>query len=64
MSTISDMFDDVKDFEQLMADAASQAKTEWAQEFVADIYDRYEKYGPGMFLSQKQREKLESIVDG
>ena len=59
---VSDAYRDLEDFETLLRDAESQAKSEWAQEFVGDIQQRYEQYGGDMFLSQKQIEHLERIV--
>lgn len=62
MSQIRDQYDDVSDFEDLLSLAESQAKTDWEMEFVSDLYGKYEKYGDGMFLSDKQRETLEKIA--
>lgn len=62
MSRVSDQFDDPADFQQLLSDAESQAKTEREQEFVADMNEKWEKYGPGMYLTEKQRNWLEEIV--
>ena len=62
MSQIKDQYDNVSDFEDLLSLAESQAKTDWEMEFVSDLNDKYEKYGDGMFLSQKQRETLEKIA--
>jgi hypothetical protein len=62
MSRVKDQFDDTTDFEQLLSDAESQAKSEREQEFVAEMNDKWEKYGADMFLSEKQRDWLESIV--
>lgn len=61
--TVRQLFPDVTDFEQLLSDAESQAASEWEQEFVGDINAKYEKYGAGMYLTEKQREKLEAIVE-
>lgn len=62
MSRVSDQFDDPADFQQLLSDAESQSKTEREQEFVADMNEKWEKYGPGMYLTEKQRKWLEEIV--
>lgn len=59
---VSDCYRDVSDFEQLLADAESQAKSEWDQDFVGDLQQRYEQYGHQMFISQRQIEILERIV--
>lgn len=59
---VSERFEDLSDFEQLLRDAESQAKSEWEQEFVSDVYQRFELYGPSTFVSDKQIEILERIV--
>jgi hypothetical protein len=59
---LSEHFDDIEDFEQLLRDAESQARSEWDQQFVGDINERYEQYGPGMFITEKQIAVLERIV--
>lgn len=59
---VSDLFDDDADFQQLLTDAESQARSEWQQDFVGDMVKRWEKYGTGMFLSDKQLQTLEDIV--
>ena len=61
--TVRTLFPDSADFEQLLSDAESQASTEWEQEFVGDLNAKYEKYGDGMYLTEKQREHLERIVE-
>jgi hypothetical protein len=62
VSRLHEQFDDLRDFEQLLADAESQAKSEREQEFVSEIVEKYEKYGADMFLSGAQRDWLERIV--
>lgn len=62
MSRVSDQFTDPEDFQRLLSDAESQAKTEREQEFVSDMNDKWEKYGPAMYLTEKQRNWLEEIV--
>lgn len=59
---VGERYGDVSDFEQLLKDAESQARSEWEQEFVGDINERYERYGAGMFVTDKQIEILERIV--
>lgn len=59
---VRDLYDDIEDFERLLRDAESQARSEWAQDFVGDIYEKYEKYGADMFITDKQVSKLEDIV--
>ena len=59
---VGERYGDVSDFEQLLKDAESQARSEWEHEFVGDINERYERYGAGMFVTDKQIETLERIV--
>lgn len=61
MSKVTDLFPDLKDFEQLLSDAEGFATTEWEQEFCADLNQRYEQYGASMYLTVKQVEHLERI---
>lgn len=59
---VAELFEDTDDFERLLSDAESQAKSEFHQEFVADIRKKYDTWGIEMFLSEKQRSLLEKIV--
>lgn len=61
-SKVEDMFDDVQDFEDLLAAAEREAETGWEIDFVADVALRYAEYGGAMFLSDRQREMLEEIA--
>lgn len=59
---VSERYADIYEFERLLRDAESQARSEWAQQLVGDITERYEKYGHDMFISEKQIDALERIV--
>lgn len=59
---VSEAFDDLEDFERLLRDAESQAKSEWEQGFVGDMNERYEEHGGSMFITDRQIETLERIV--
>lgn len=59
---VSEQFEDLEDFEQLLKDAESQAESEWEQDFVGDISERYEEHGGSMFITDKQIAALERIV--
>ena len=56
-------FDDDEEFESLLSDAEINASSEWEMEFVADMRDRYEEYGTGMYLSDRQLEILERLAN-
>lgn len=59
---VSDVYPDTEDFQRLLSDASSQARSEWDQQFVSDLNQRFEQYGAGMFVSARQIEVLERIV--
>jgi len=63
MSKVRDHFDDEADFERLLDDADRYAAGEWQEEFVSDLRDRFEEYGMGMYLSDRQLEILERIAN-
>lgn len=52
----------IDDFEELLDSADTNAISEWDMEFVADIKDRYQKYGDDTFISQSQLEQLERVA--
>ena len=58
---VADAYDDLSEFESLLADAEANAETDWEMEFVSDINEKFEKYGDKMFISTKQIEILERI---
>jgi hypothetical protein len=63
MSTVKDQFSK-GEWEALLDDAEHEASDDWAQNFVADLRDKYDKYGAGMFVSNRQIEILEQIASG
>jgi len=63
MSTVKDQFSK-GEWEALLDDAEREASDDWAQNFVADLRDKYDKYGAGMFVSNRQIEILEQIASG
>ena len=63
MSTVKDEFSK-QEWEALLDDAEREATDGWAMNFVADIRDKYDEYGAGMFISDKQIETLERIASG
>jgi len=58
---VADVYDEVSEFEALLADAEANAVTDWEMEFVSDINDKFEKYGDKMYISTEQIETLERI---
>jgi len=62
MDRVSDHYTRVE-FEDLLDEAESNARAGFEQGFVSDIRDKYDEYGPEMFLSDKQNEILERIAE-
>jgi len=60
--TITDLFDDASEFDELLADAENNATSDWDMNFVDDLRNRYDKYGKRMYLSERQLEILERIA--
>ena len=60
--TITDLFDDASEFDELLADAGNNATSDWDMNFVDDLRNRYDKYGERMYLSERQLEILERIA--
>ena len=52
------------EFTELLSDAEGNAKNEWEEEFVDSLRMKYNQYGAGMYLSDKQVEILERIANG
>lgn len=42
------------EFAELLVEAEAKAKGDWEAHFIADVIERHEQYGDGMFLSSKQ----------
>lgn len=63
MSRVSDLFKDVAAFERLLNDAESEARRGWDEDFVIEMKEKFEEYGAGMFLSERQLEQLERIAN-
>ncbi len=51
------------DIGTLIEAAEAAASTEWEQNFMSDMRDRYDQYGDEMFLSDKQRAVLERLAE-
>jgi hypothetical protein len=52
-----------QEFEDILYSAEQNVKGEWEAEFVEDLIGKFTSYGTGMFLSEKQRAKLEGIAN-
>lgn len=59
----STWFSDVREFRQLCGDAQSQARTESAQEFAADMMIKANQYGLETYLSDGQLAYLCKLAD-
>lgn len=64
MSTkAKDWFADAAEFRQLCGDAQSQARSESAQDFAADMMVKANQYGLDMYLTPKQLGYLCTLAD-
>jgi hypothetical protein len=54
---------EINNFESLLEDAESNAKTAWEIDFVSDIIERYDEYEDNTFLSDNQLAVLERIAN-
>lgn len=55
-------FPDLKKFEALLESAEESDPTGQAADFVAEMREKYDKYGQAAFLSGKQKAWLERIA--
>ena len=62
MATVSDIFDSVTEFEDLLSEAEESAGSEWEMDFVDSIRERFTAYGEKMYLSEKQEEILRRVA--
>ncbi len=58
---IADRFTSEKEFVDLLKSAESNAESELEENFVADIQEKFEKWGTSMFISDKQIDWLEKL---
>lgn len=63
MSKVSDLYQKPGEFERLLQDAESGARTDWDEAFVSDLKARFERFGDNLFLSARQDEQLERIAN-
>lgn len=50
------------DFAELLDSAASEASSGWAQDFCADLGEKFHRYGDEMFITEAQLAKLREIA--
>ena len=63
MTTAADWFADEAEFRQLCGDAQSQAQSENAQEFAAEMVIKANAHGLKTYLTQRQLEYLCKLAD-
>lgn len=63
MTTAATWFVDEAEFRQLCGDAQSQARTESAQEFAAEMVVKAKEHGLNTYLSPKQLDYLCKLAD-
>lgn len=61
--TAADFFDSDKSLKVCLADAESNVKTEWEQDFIEDMGDRYDKWGFSMFMTDSQASRLKKLAE-
>lgn len=54
---------DIPEFDDLLAQALSNASSEWEIGFVTDVESRYLQYGDNTFISERQEEVLRRIAN-
>lgn len=63
MSTVADLFVKTDEFAELLALASMAVTSDWEENFVSDMEEKFEKYGGDMFLTDRQLHTLKRIVD-
>lgn len=58
---LHDRYDNISMFEVLLEEARMNALDEHGEQFVADVIKKYDKWGGGMFWSDKQDAYLRKI---
>jgi hypothetical protein len=61
---LSDFYPDENRFKLTLQAAEKLAEGDWAEKFVNDVRERYEKYGKNMWMTEKQFSALERISEG
>lgn len=60
---VKDNYDE-REFQDLLDSAEENASGNWEKTFVSDLQDKFEEFGTGMFLSEKQEDILNRIANG
>ena len=60
---VKDNYDE-REFQDLLDSAEENASGNWEMTFVSDLQDKFEEFGTGMFLSEKQEDILNRIANG
>lgn len=60
---VKDNYDE-REFQDLLDAAEENASGNWEKTFVSDLQDKFEEFGTGMFLSEKQEDILNRIANG
>jgi len=63
MTKVRDNYDE-REFQDLLDAAEENASGAWEKTFVSDMQDKFDEYGTGMFISDKQDEILNRIANG
>jgi hypothetical protein len=63
MTKVRDLYDEIE-FQDLLDEADDNASGSWEQTFVSELRTKFEEYGTGMFISDKQDEILNRIANG
>lgn len=59
---VHDRYSSISSFESTLEDARMQARTQWEEDFVKKAKETYDKFGGGMFWSDKQDTTLRKIA--
>jgi hypothetical protein len=62
MSDYGQTASDFDDFEETLAQAEANAKSQWDMEFTGDLRDKYDQYGDGTYVSNRQWECLVNLA--
>lgn len=60
---VKDQYDE-REFQDLLDEAEENASGNWEKTFVSDLRDKFEEFGTGMYLSEKQDDILNRIANG
>jgi len=59
---VLDLFDDEAEFEELLDTAKNNAESDWEENFIAGMSEKFTKYGREMYLSDLQLEHINRIA--